>query len=276
MQGSARTSVGCGIIGLGVSLAMGWPAASTPPPKSSSGPRPGVLGTLVDASLVSKKLGGKRKIDVLLPPDYEGNASARYAVLYALDGQNLFTDSLAAGGEEWALDELLARRPTDVQPLLVVGIRSGPDALHENAPPGSVDGARGDASVDFLVNELKPAIDARFRTRPERETTYLMGQGGSAVLAVYAAWRRADVFRGAIALEFPDVDPVTTSWTAELPPDATPWIWFEQTSASRPRPSTTALIADLRKAAQVQVLVSGTSTPRPARLLAALRALPIQ
>ena len=275
MQGSARIA-GLGILALGVSLAVGWPADSTPPSASAPGPRHGVDGTLVDASLVSKKLGGQRKIDVLLPPDYEGNASARYAVLYALDGQNLFLDSLAAGGEEWALDELLAARPADVQPLLVVGIRSGPDAVHENAPPGSVPGARGDASVDFLVNELKPAIDARFRTRPEREATYLMGQGGSAVLAVYAAWRRADVFRGAIALEFPDVDAETTSWTSEPPPGATPWIWFEQTSATRPRASTTALIADLRKVAQVQVLVSGAATPRPARLLAALRALPIQ
>jgi enterochelin esterase-like enzyme len=302
MRGSVRACAGSRILALaaGVATAMGWAppasgplrihlataahllapgAASATTPKRGAAPAltlRGVEGTIVDASLDSKSLGGKRKIDVLLPPAYESSVSQRYAVLYALDGQNLFSDSLAAGGEEWALDELLARRPAYVQPLLVVAIRSGPDAVNEYAPPGSTPGARGDACVDFLVNELKPAIDARFRTRPEREATYIMGQGGSAVLAVFAAWRRAEVFRGAIALEFPDVDAETTAWTAGPPANATPWIWFEQVSASRPRASTTALIADLRQAAQVQVLVSGPRTPRPERLLAALRALPIQ
>src|SRR6266576_734654 len=43
--------------------------------------------------LYSKLLHSSRDVIVYLPPDYEANKSKRYAVLYMLDGQNIFDAS---------------------------------------------------------------------------------------------------------------------------------------------------------------------------------------
>lgn len=226
----------------------------------------------VHEGFASEALGNRRRLFVLLPPGYEESADRRYPVIYALDGQDLFDDSMAAGGEEWMVDELLARRPPGVPEVLVVGIEAVPQAVREYAPPGSREDARGDDLVRFLTREVKPFVDRAYRTRAR--DALLMGQGVGAVMAMYAAWTHPEVFAGAIALEFPDVDAVTVSWTQVPPGGRRPWLWVEQKASSRARPSTTQLVATLRRHADVRVIVTGERTSRPARLLAALRAMP--
>jgi enterochelin esterase-like enzyme len=233
-----------------------------------------VEGTVVEhAGFVSEVLGDTLELHVYLPPSYGALSSRRYPVLYALDGQNLFDDALAAGGEEWTLDEILELEPAGIPELLVVGVIAGANAVRDLTPPGSAPGARGDLYLDFLTEELMPFIDEGYRTRGD---AMIMGHARSAVLAIYASWRRPDLFEAALALDVPDVDATTTAWTETRPEGGRPWIWLEQSAAEKARPSTTELLANLQQHADVRFIVSGAQASRSARIVAALRAAPLR
>jgi predicted alpha/beta superfamily hydrolase len=55
----------------------------------------------------------------------------------------------------------------------------------------------GDEYVRFLVEELKPRVDAAYRTRPDRASTFVMGSSMGALISLYAMAERPDVFGGA-------------------------------------------------------------------------------
>jgi predicted alpha/beta superfamily hydrolase len=46
---------------------------------------------------------------VWLPPSYIKETKPRYAVIYAMDGQNQFDPKLSFIGVDWALDETMTR-----------------------------------------------------------------------------------------------------------------------------------------------------------------------
>ncbi|UCE03370.1 MAG: hypothetical protein JSW67_04040 [Candidatus Latescibacterota bacterium] len=233
-----------------------------------------VAGTVVvHAGFLSDVLGDTLELHVYLPPSYAASSSRRHPVLYALDGQNLFDDALAAGGEEWTLDEILELEPAGIPELLVVGVIAGPNAVRDLAPPGSTPGARGDLYLEFLAEELMPFIDESYRTRGD---AVIMGHARSAVLSMYAIWRRPALFEAALALDVPDVDATTTAWTQARPQGGRPWIWFEQVAAEKARPSTTELLANLQRHAEVRFIISGAQASRSARIVAALRAAPLR
>lgn len=75
----------------------------------------------------------------------------------------------------------------DFTPWAAPAFRKG-----EAAPAG-----RSDAYLSCLTEEIKPYIDAHYRTRPEPEYTALFGYSLGGLTAVYAAYK-TDVF-GAIA-----------------------------------------------------------------------------
>lgn len=221
----------------------------------------------------SKVLDDTRRLLIWLPVTYSWDTKRHYPVLYALDGQELFDAATAAGGEEWLLDELLVRQPEGVRETIVVGVVAGPHGVAEQATPGSRPDAGGAAYCDFLAGEVKPFIDATYRTQEGRHNAWLLGLGNSAALAIFAAWTRADLFGGAIALELPDLDASHMSWTDSVP-KFRPWLWLEQKLAEKSRPSTTQLLADLEAHADVQLVMTTPRSTRPARLAAALRGIP--
>ncbi len=139
----------------------------------------------------SRILRNERDIWVYLPPGYRRTSWRRYPVLYLHDGQNVFDAATAFGGVEWGVDEaaqdLIKRRL--IEPLIIVAVaNSGTDRLHEYTPSraksegGGTSGPRSRGLLRkygrFLVEELKPFIDASYRTRPEKEST---GLGGSSL-----------------------------------------------------------------------------------------------
>lgn len=236
----------------------------------------GVEGDLFVHERFTSRLLGERRVFVFRPSDYEMFDERRYPVLYALDGQNYFDPEIAAGGEEWALDELLVRHPQGVPEMLVVAIPAGPQSVREHSPPGSAPEARGADYLRFLTEELKPFVDAHYRTRSAAASNFIVGQGSSALLALYAAWMRGDVFGGAIALDFPDVDAETVQWSTQPPAHGRPWLWLEQSWSERSRVSTTELVATLQRHAETRVVVTSTDTHRASRILAALKAMPMR
>jgi hypothetical protein len=64
-------------------------------------------------------------------------------------------------------------------------------------PPGDqLSGVQGaaDKYVQYIIQELKPLVDARYRTRPGPESTFTAGQSTGANVALYMAWDFPHVF----------------------------------------------------------------------------------
>ena len=144
----------------------------------------------------SKVLGNRRDVLVYLPPDYRRFSRQRYPVLYLHDGQNVFDAATSFAGVEWGVDETAERliRKQLLEPLIIVAVANmGEERIHEYAPtPGVIDArakrSRGLARVygQFLIDELKPYIDKKYRTKREAEFTGLGGSslGGLVTLAM--------------------------------------------------------------------------------------------
>jgi predicted alpha/beta superfamily hydrolase len=147
----------------------------------------------------SQVLGNRRDVLVYLPPGYRRWSRRRYPVLYMHDGQNIFDAATSFAGIEWGVDETAQRliRQKLIEPLMIVAVANmGEDRIHEYAPTAGVIDAeakrtkrsRGLARVygQFLMEELKPYIDKRYRTRREAEFTGLGGSslGGLVTLAM--------------------------------------------------------------------------------------------
>ena len=56
------------------------------------------------------------------------------------------------------------------------------------------------AHLRFIVAELKPFIDAEYRTRPEREHTFLMGSSMGGLISMYGMIEYPEVFSAAACL----------------------------------------------------------------------------
>jgi predicted alpha/beta superfamily hydrolase len=147
----------------------------------------------------SEVLGNRRDVLVYLPPGYSRLSRRRYPVLYLHDGQNVFDAATSFAGVEWGVDEaaqrLIGRKL--VEPLIIVAVANiGEERIHEYAPtPGVIEPkdkpkkrSRGLARIygQFLIEELKPYIDRKYRTQREAEFTGLGGSslGGLATLAM--------------------------------------------------------------------------------------------
>lgn len=180
----------------------------------------GVMGELTYwRDVRSLLLEHARHVSIYLPPQYETDPSARLPVIYAHDGQNLFDPRIANTGVDWGVDEAMQALVAEgaIEPAIIVGIWSTPARRLEYAPAGVLarvaeDMRRaaaeefpeelraGDAYLRFIVEELKPRVDAAFRTRPERDSTFLMGSSMGALISVYGMAEYPHVFGGAAGL----------------------------------------------------------------------------
>jgi predicted alpha/beta superfamily hydrolase len=143
----------------------------------------------------SPELGNKRDLLVYLPPSYD-KSSSRYPVIYMHDGQNLFDDATSFAGE-WAVDQTLESESERGLEAIVVAVPNvGAERLAEYSP--FVDekhgGGRGDLYVDFLVNTVKPVVDADFRTLTEPQYTGIAGSSMGGLISIYAFFREPTVF----------------------------------------------------------------------------------
>ncbi len=150
-------------------------------------------------------LGVDRTLRIWLPPDYAEDGR-RYPVLYMHDGQNLFDAATSFAGE-WKVDETLAtlsrRDSGGAVPLaaIVVGIdNGGGERLNEYSPffDANSPKPRGDRYIESIVKDLKPWIDARYRTLPEREHTWLGGSSMGGLISLYALSSHPETFSKAL------------------------------------------------------------------------------
>ena len=134
-----------------------------------------------------------RRIWIYLPRSYYTDLNRRYPIIYAHDGQNLFDISTSFSGE-WGIDESLNRLQ---QELIVVGIDNGGlERINELTPFPNTNYGGGQANyyLDFIVEKLRPYINAHFRTKPERENTAILGSSLGGLCSFYAAMRHENIF----------------------------------------------------------------------------------
>jgi predicted alpha/beta superfamily hydrolase len=152
---------------------------------------------------VAELLGGPVAFDVLLPPSYVEQEKKRFPVVYALDGQSLWSFSEDPFGV-WHLDKTLDNLFAlgAMTEVIVVALRTDRHRLERLSPvpDGSHGGGHGPRFLDLIVDRIKPVVDARFRTDPEREATAILGSSMGGLFAFWAAWTRPDVFGKAACL----------------------------------------------------------------------------
>jgi predicted alpha/beta superfamily hydrolase len=55
-------------------------------------------------------------------------------------------------------------------------------------------GGKGDLYLDFLINNVKPYVDDKFRTKKQREFTGIMGSSLGGLFSFYAGLKYQDIF----------------------------------------------------------------------------------
>ncbi|MGB0525905.1 MAG: alpha/beta hydrolase, partial [Flammeovirgaceae bacterium] len=182
-------------------------------------------GTVKRLADFESKYVTKRNVDIWLPDDY--STTEKYAVLYMHDGQLLFDSTDTWNKQEWGVDEALSAllQNGEVRKTIVVGVwniskerhadyfpqkpfESLPKELQDSllqanrGPDQPLFGTdvRADHYLKFLVEELKPYIDANFSTLTEAEHTFVAGSSMGGLISMYAICEYPEVFSGAACI----------------------------------------------------------------------------
>jgi predicted alpha/beta superfamily hydrolase len=155
----------------------------------------------------SQFLPTARNILVYLPPGYDSDSARRFPVLYLNDGQNLFDGATSfVPGHEWGVDETANDLITThlIEPLIIVGIyNTGEHRFDEYTPtadPRLKKGGKADLYGRLLVEEVKPFIDASYRTQTSPNKTGLGGSSLGGLVSIHLGLRYPTVFGKLIAM----------------------------------------------------------------------------
>jgi predicted alpha/beta superfamily hydrolase len=143
----------------------------------------------------SRELGNHRDLYVWVPPAHD-RSERRYPVIYMHDGQNLFDPRLSYA-EPWRVDRAMDRASKRSIEAIVVGIPNmGVDRIGEYSPyvDAKAGGGKADPYLDWVIGTVKPLIDARFRTRSDRQSTGILGSSMGGLVSLYGYLRHPDVF----------------------------------------------------------------------------------
>lgn len=158
----------------------------------------------------SDVLGNDRDITIYLPPGYDDRDDVRYPVLYMHDGQNLFEPERAfIPGQNWRLaeaaDEKIGARTT--RPMIIAGIDNTNTRIDEYTPTHDAArnaGGKADDYARMIIEELKPVIDAGYRTLPGVADTALGGSSLGGLATLYIGLTHPALF-GHLAVMSPSV-----------------------------------------------------------------------
>jgi enterochelin esterase family protein len=151
-----------------------------------------VSGVQIDtlAGFPSAILGRSRTVRIVLPPGY-GDTRNRYPVLFMNDGQDLEGMRLPE-----IMDSLFSKRA--IQPLILVAIHATDARIQEYGvaatPNAQGLGAEAAKYARFLLEELIPVIQQRYRVSRSAGKTAIMGASLGGLSAFDLAWNHPDVF----------------------------------------------------------------------------------
>jgi len=152
-----------------------------------------------------------RKIHIFLPRTYETDVDRTYCVIYTNDGQNVFFPE-DQGDPNNSLqfskvlnnvtNELISKGRTS-DPFfspIVVAVHATEDRDNEYVHEEIVEFVGGGLSdyTAFFCDDLKPWVDANYRTKRDGESTAVLGSSHGGLAAFYMATRRPDSFSAAL------------------------------------------------------------------------------
>ena len=139
----------------------------------------------------SRILDSKRDLFVWLPAGYEDNTSRNYPVLYMQDGQNLIDPKTSFAGKDWQVDETITKLISEhkIKEIIVVGINNSKDRLDEYS-----DSEKGEKYRKFMIEELKPFVDSKYRTLSDSANTAVIGSSMGGLASFLIVWKHPDVF----------------------------------------------------------------------------------
>lgn len=157
---------------------------------------------LIQPEFYSPQLDNRRDLLVWLPPSYH-TSDKRYPVIYMHDGHELFDAKADLDGRitEWQVDETMTTLADEGIEAIIVGIPNMLDRrfieycpfVHDQ-PPWPIKVPQGDTYLRFIIDTVKPAIDAGFRTRPDAVHTGLAGSSMGGLITLYGFLRHPQVF----------------------------------------------------------------------------------
>ena len=153
---------------------------------------------IIDTAFLIPQLNRKRKVWVYLPPTYD-SSQKKYSVLYMQDGQNVFDDSTSFAGE-WGVDETLDSISRHSKEIIVVAVdHGGSKRINEYCPYNMEKYGKGEGGpyLDFLVKTLKPFIDKHYRTKRDKQNTFIAGSSMGGLISMYAVLKYPKTFGGA-------------------------------------------------------------------------------
>lgn len=164
-------------------------------------PAPSVSGQTRDFAsanppgIQSTFTGEFRRHRVVLPRGYSSHPTKRYPVIYMHDGQNCFDSSTAAFGVEWRADETAAEltRLGQMREAIIVGADNTSNRLSDYAAPDA-GGWADQRYFNYLRLELKPFMDATYRTLTSRNDTAAVGSSMGGQASLFLGWDHTGQF----------------------------------------------------------------------------------
>ena len=119
------------------------------------------------------------------------SSGRQYPVLYMHDGQNLFDPATSFRGA-WQVDVTLALLAADGLELIVVGIPNAGEGRYAEYTPykgrrPDIAGGLGRGYLRWVVEVVKPAVDAALPTRRDRGATGILGSSLGGLISLWAA-----------------------------------------------------------------------------------------
>lgn len=151
-----------------------------------------------------------RGVLVYLPPQYETEPERRFPVFYLHDGQNLIDPKTSYIAEQtWQAHTTADRLALagEMEPVILVGVANAGMRRMAEYTPGRdlrLGGGEGRAYGRLLIEELKPLVDATYRTCPGPSDTAVGGSSLGGLISLFLGLEWPDVF-GKVAAMSPSI-----------------------------------------------------------------------
>ncbi|MCS6821784.1 MAG: esterase family protein [Microscillaceae bacterium] len=145
----------------------------------------------IEAKLYSKYLRRSVKYTIILPYNYERNLQEKYPVLYLNDGQDL---------EKLQMQTVLQKLYTEkaIPPLILVAIHANKNRIQEYGTASQPDyakrGAKAYLYTQFILKELVPTIQKKYRSYTEPEYNFFAGFSLGGLSAIDIVWANPHKF----------------------------------------------------------------------------------
>lgn len=144
-----------------------------------------------------------RRVRVFVPAHHEGE---RLPVVYMTDGQNLFDEESAAWGCWFTREAVREEQQNSGKSAIIVGIHNDSIKRDNELTPKSIGeviaakdmvnftAAEGEIFDGFVLNTVKPAIEAQFPVKKGRDNTAFCGSSSGGLQSFFTALSHPEAF----------------------------------------------------------------------------------